>query len=126
MTFDHIVLYVGIDTSICNGVVPHPFLPVVASYGISYVAKVWTWASTPENTKSCTQGENANNRNYVQLFFERRRNRGQRRQSDRPSLPPAWFGSEFPNNNMQSRSLIKELSCLLECTTEAVRSLLLL
>ena len=29
------------DSNICNGVVPHPHLPWLASYGIDDVAKVW-------------------------------------------------------------------------------------
>jgi WD repeat-containing protein 42A len=29
------------DSTVCNGVVPHPYLPVLASYGIDSTVKIW-------------------------------------------------------------------------------------
>ena len=31
------------DNHICNGVIPHPYLPILASYGIDKEIKLWNW-----------------------------------------------------------------------------------
>ena len=40
------------DSSICNGVVPHPHLPVLGSYGIESSFKIWRIASYDTDKES--------------------------------------------------------------------------
>jgi hypothetical protein len=40
-------IYLQIDTQTCNGVVPHPFAPILVTHGIDRCAAIWT--SRPED-----------------------------------------------------------------------------
>lgn len=44
-----VVSFLNADNSTCNGVVPHPSLPLFITYGIDSTAKLWR-ATTPVNS----------------------------------------------------------------------------
>jgi hypothetical protein len=46
-----VVSFLGADTVTCNGVIPHPSLPVFATYGIDSTAKLWR-ATGPVDCKA--------------------------------------------------------------------------
>lgn len=56
-----------VDSRTCNGVIPHPFLPVFVSYGIDSTAKLWSYKD-PELHDDDHQD---NNRNSLRTHRQR-------------------------------------------------------